>query len=306
MTRRLFKDRNFLLILALILGLVWDGAARWSEQLMFPALGLIMTLAVMGIPQDERFTVRMLLAHGTTGIIMSYAVHGLFLLGVSHLLINDRALWSGFVLLAAVPPAVAVIPFSVFLNGNNTISLIGTVGAYLGALVIAPLIALLFLGSAFISPVKVLVIIGELILMPVALARFISWSGLSRVVNPIRGTLTNWSFFLVTYTIVGLNRDVFISQPLSLLPVVFIAFAGTFLMGWIIEVVARKLHVEQSATVSIVLLGTLKNYGLSGGLALSFLDQRAAIPSTVSVVFMVLYIIWLEYRKRNAGKAESG
>jgi len=288
--------------MALILGLLWDGAARWSEQLMFPALALIMTLSVMGIQRDTRFSMRVLLSHGITGIVMSYAVHGLFLLGLSYVLIDSQALWSGFVLLAAVPPAVAVIPFSVILNGNNAASLMGTIGAYLGGLILAPFIALIFLGTNFISPVKVLTITAELIIMPIIIARLLTWSGLSRIINPFRGNITNWSFFLITYTIVGLNQKVFVTQPLSLLPIALIAFSGTFLMGWLIEIIAQKLHMEKDVTVSIVLLGTLKNYGLSGGLALLFFDQRAAIPSTVSVVFMVLYIIWLEYRKRKAEK----
>jgi len=291
--------------MALILGLLWDGAARWSEQLMFPALALIMTLSVMGIQRDTRFSMRVLLSHGITGIVMSYAVHGLFLLGLSYVLIDSQALWSGFVLLAAVPPAVAVIPFSVILNGNNAASLMGTIGAYLGGLILAPFIALIFLGANFISPVKVLTITAELIIMPILIARLLTWSGLSRIINPFRGNITNWSFFLITYTIVGLNQKVFVTQPLSLLPIALIAFSGTFLMGWLIEIIAQKLHMEKDVTVSIVLLGTLKNYGLSGGLALLFFDQRAAIPSTVSVVFMVLYIIWLEYRKRKAEKSKN-
>ncbi len=47
-----------------------------------------------------------------------------------------------------------------------------------------------------------------------------------------------------------------------------------------------------------MLLGTLKNYGLAGGLALSFFDTKTALPSTVSVVFMIIYIIWLEFQKK--------
>jgi BASS family bile acid:Na+ symporter len=91
---------------------------------------------------------------------------------------------------------------------------------------------------------------------------------------------------------------VFLTQPFSLLPVVCIAAASTFLLGWIIEGIARMLHIEKATIVSLVLLGTLKNYGLSGGLALSFFDQKTALPSTVSVIFMIIYIIWLEFRKR--------
>jgi BASS family bile acid:Na+ symporter len=88
------------------------------------------------------------------------------------------------------------------------------------------------------------------------------------------------------------------------MPVVFISFAATFLLGWVIELSARILRLSRDTTVSIVLLGTLKNYGLSGGLALSFFDQRAAIPSTVSVVFMILYIIWLDFRYQGTKRGQ--
>jgi BASS family bile acid:Na+ symporter len=114
----------------------------------------------------------------------------------------------------------------------------------------------------------------------------------------IKGDITNWSFFLITYTIVGLNQQVFLTQTMSLLPVAIISFASTFLLGWIIESVSKFSGLEKKKITSIVLLGTLKNYGLAGGLALSFFDTKTALPSTVSVVFMIIYIIWLEWKKK--------
>jgi BASS family bile acid:Na+ symporter len=48
---------------------------------------------------------------------------------------------------------------------------------------------------------------------------------------------------------------------------------------------------------SLVLLGTLKNYGLAGGLALAIFSKRTALPATVSVIFMIVYIIWLGYKR---------
>ncbi|MEW6053779.1 MAG: hypothetical protein AB1552_08335 [Nitrospirota bacterium] len=117
------------------------------------------------------------------------------------------------------------------------------------------------------------------------------------MIEPIKGDITNWSFFLVSYTIVGLNQQVFLTQTLSLLPVAMISIVSTFLLGWLIEAVSKISHLEKKKTISIVLLGTLKNYGLAGGLALSFFDTKTALPSTVSVVFMIVYIIWLEFKK---------
>jgi len=229
---------------------------------------------------------------------MNYMVLGGVILGLSKLFIHDEALWSGFVILAAVPPAVAVIPFTVFLKGDTEFSLIGTLGAYLGALIITPLMALIFIGASFIDPLKLITIIIELILAPILFSRLLIMTGIARLIEPIKGDITNWSFFLVSYTIVGLNQQVFLTQPLSLFPVAMISVASTFVLGWIIELFGKIAHLNKKKTVSIVLLGTLKNYGLAGGLALSFFDTKTALPSTVSVVFMIIYIIWLEFKKK--------
>ncbi len=301
--KRLLRNRNFLLVTALFVGLLRHDAAQWSEPLVFPALALIMTLAVMDTLETAHLSVRMLLSYGTIGILMNYAVHGSLLIGLSYLLIGDQALRAGFIILAAMPPAVAVVPFSAFLRGNSVATLMGTIGSYLGALALAPLVAFTFLGDHFVSPVRILRVIGELIAMPVILAWILAHTPLSKRVHRYRGTVTNWSFFLITYTIVGVNRHVFIEEPMSLLPLASIAFAGTFVLGWLIETFAKRARLARDMTVSMVLLGTLKNYGLSGGITLSFLDPRTAVPSAVSVIFMILYILWLEYRQKSEANA---
>jgi len=293
----LLRNRNSVLILSLATGLIWGKGAQWTETTTLPALAIVMTLSVMGITGDTFRSFRTFITPALTGIVMNYVVLGGIILGLSKLFIHDEALWSGFVIIAAVPPAVAVIPFTFFLKGDTDFSLIGTISAYLGALLITPLMVLLFIGTSFVDPLKLMIITIELIFAPLLFARILLMSGIARLIEPIKGDITNWSFFLVSYTIVGLNQQVFLTQTLSLLPVAMISFASTFLLGWIIGLFCKIARLDKKKTTSIVLLGTLKNYGLAGGLALSFFDTKTAIPSTVSVVFMIFYIIWLEFRK---------
>ena len=59
-----------------------------------------------------------------------------------------------------------------------------------------------------------------------------------------RGPVVNWGFFLVIYTIVGLNRDAFLEEPGTLLLVCAIAFASTFVLAEVINRVSRLLGVE--------------------------------------------------------------
>lgn len=229
---------------------------------------------------------------------MNYFVLGTFILGLNAVMIRDEALRNGFVILAAVPPAVAVLPFTFFLNGDTTYTLLGTIGAYLGALVLTPLLALLFLGSNFADPSKLALIMVELILLPLILSRILIRTGWAHRIDTLKGSITNWSFFVLAYTIVGLNRDMFLHHPLSLIPVAFIALGSTLILGWMIQLAGKALGTDPKKLVGLMLLGTLKNYGLAGGLALALFSKESAIPSTVSVVFMIIYVIWLEFKKR--------
>jgi len=124
------------------------------------------------------------------------------------------------VLLVAVPPAIAVVPFTDFLDGNTGFSLVATVACYLGALIITPLIGL------GVSPDRLR---GTMAADPgdsgVDFWRRCSFPGFCcgppwpSALSPVKGAITNWSFFVVMYTIVGLNREMFLHRPLTLVSV---------------------------------------------------------------------------------------
>ncbi len=295
---RLLRNRDFLLILSILLGLLWGQGAQWTQKSVIPALAAVMTLSTMGVSGSTFRSPRALLVPALAGLAMNYGVLGGVLFGLNALLIHEEPLRAGFILMMAVPPAIAVIPFSFLLDGDSTFSLIATIGCYLGALIIMPLITLGFLGAGFVDRVKLITIMGELILVPLIFSRILLRSGMSRRIEPVKGAITNWSFFLVTYTIVGLNRTILFTQPLSLLPAAVIALASTFLLGFVIEGIGRLFRVDSKKITSLVLLGTLKNTGLAAGLALTLFNEKTAVPATVTAIFMIVYIIWLSFKRR--------
>ena len=211
----LLKNRDFLLILSIVLGLFLGDGAQWTRDLVIPGLAVIMTLAVMGIPGSVFRSPRSLVVPTLVGLALNYGLHGGVILGLSSLLIQEEALRAGFVMVAAAPPAVAVIPFTVILKGDAPFSLVATVGGYLGALLLMPLITFGLLGSGYADHGKLIWIMVELILAPLVISRALRWTGLSEKLEPYKGAVTNWGFFLVTYTIVGLNRSVFLTQPVE-------------------------------------------------------------------------------------------
>jgi len=295
---RLLRNRDFLLILAILLGLFWGQGARWTQNMVIPALAVVMILSTMGVSGSVFRSPRALLVPALGGLAMNYGVLGSVLFGLNAWLIREEALRAGFIIMMAVPPAIAVIPFTFLLGGDSTFSLIATIGCYLGALIIMPLITLGFLGAGFVDRVKLITIMVELILVPLIFSRILLRSGMSRRIEPFKGAITNWSFFMVTYTIVGLNRSIFLNQPLSLLPAATIALAATFLLGLVIEGTGRIFRIDSKKMISLVLLGTHKNTGLAAGLALALFSEKTAVPATVSTIFMIVYIIWLSFKRR--------
>ena len=292
------RNRNVIFLVALAASLLVPHAAPLTRHLVLPALALAMALSTMEIASNVFRRPRYLLFPALLGIIMSYVILGNIIIGLSALMIRNEMTWTGFVLLASVPPAIAVIPFSAFLRGNGLLSLIGTAGAYLGALVIMPLIALGLLGSAELDPFKLFMITLELIVLPLAVSRWLIQKGIRERIEPYRGTVTNWSFFVVIYTLIALNRNVVLGQTMLLLPIASIAIITMFILGFLIDWVSSLFHIPKETRTSLVLLGTLKNQGLAGGLALTLFNQEAALPSAISAMVMIVYVIWLDFKKR--------
>ncbi len=293
---RFLRNRDFILLFGVVCGLFLDRGTLWTQPLVLPALGVVMTLSTMGISGSAFRPPGALIRPFFAGVFMSYGVLSGVILIMGKLLIHDDALWSGFVILAAVPPAIAIIPFADFLGGNRFYALIGTMGGYLGGLLLMPFTALLFLRTSISNPSSILKVIIVLLVIPFVLSRVLIWTKLEERIAPYKGTITNWSFFLVVYTVVGLNQEHFFRNPVGLIPVVLIAVATTFILGFVIEWIGKIAKLDQEITTSLVLLGTLKNYGLAAGIALALFGKETALPATVSTIFMIIYIIWLNFK----------
>lgn len=294
---RFLNDRNFIFLLAIVLGFALPGPSAWTQLIMMHALTLVMTMATINVSNDYFLKPRAILMPSLAGIVMTYIVLGGVILTASALLITDQNLWIGFVLIAAVPPAVAVIPFTAILDGNVSYTLSGTVASYLAALLIMPFMFWIFMGTVFADPYKLVKMMMLLIVLPLILSRLILFFNWQDRIAPARGLITDWGFFIVLYSIIGVNRDLIFSRPMMILPCAGVVLTATFVLGFVIEKVGVLLKGDQKNRVSLVLLGTLKNQGIAGALAIALFEKEAALPSAVYSVFMILYIMWLDLRR---------
>jgi BASS family bile acid:Na+ symporter len=294
----MLTNRNIIFSLAMLTGLIFPQLSSCMEPLIFPVLALIMTMATTNVPDNFFKSFRSLFVPSLAGILMNYLILGGTTLAMSAWLINQEDIWIGFVLVAAVPPAVAVIPFTNILGGNTSYTLAGTVAAYIGALVIMPFTFLILIGTDFAVTPKLMRIMILLIALPVVASRIIIRTGINNRIAPYQGLITNWGFFIVLYTLVGLNRETIFRDPLMLVPVAAILFVSTFVLGILIEWIGNLLNINQENIISLVLLGTMKNQAIAGGLAISLFTREAALPAAVSSVFLILFFIWLDIKKR--------
>ena len=161
-----------------------------------------------------------------------------------------------------------------------------------------PLMFWIFIGTACADPYKLIRIMLLLIVLPPVLSRIILHCNWQDRISPVRGLLTDWGFFIVLYSMIGVNRDLIFSQPLLIVPIAMVVLAATFILGFVIEKIGVLFNVDKKNSISLVLLGTLKNQGIAGGLAIALFEKEAALPSAVYSFFMILYIMWLDLRRR--------
>jgi BASS family bile acid:Na+ symporter len=296
--RAILHNRNFILLAAITAGLLFDHPAQWTRLLVLPTLALILTLAMTSFAGKVHEYRRSPLIPALVGVFMSYVILGNFIVGMSAFMIHDEKLWIGFIIMAAVPPAVAVAPLANFGGGNEGYAVMGTIGAYIGALVIIPVIAAGLLDIHSIDITRLIVVVTVLILLPLLLLKIILRRGLNGKLETIKEIIAKWCFFLILYTVVALNRDTIIWQPSSLFPVAAIALLSTFFLGSLIEWIGTLLRINKEQITSLCLLGTLKNCGLAAGLALSLFSKEAALPAAVFTIFMMAYIAWLDFKMR--------
>ncbi len=210
--------------------------------------------------------------------------------------ITDEPLFrDGFIILAATPPAIAIIPFSYNMKADVNYSTTATILGFLAALVIMPVSAAIFLRSR-LGIFHLLITLIELIVLPIMVAQLMRLTKLITHTEKYHGTIINWCLFIVTFSAVGLNRDIILSAPQALWPAAIAGVVSTFVLGEIILIYSRLNKVNRPLSMTYALLGTMKNWAGASAIAISLLGKEAAVPSTVILIFGILYYVWLSVR----------
>ncbi len=275
------RNTPLVFLTSMFLGVLYPSTALLLRNLVIPALAFVMTLSLSEL-EFKNLDFR----KSFGDIFLNYVLLSGTIILLSSLL-NDEDLRFGFIVMAAAPSAIAVVPFSKLLGGDVAESTISSGAIYLLSLILTPTILLYFTGRSVnvLEIIKALVI---LILIPLMLSRYF------RVKD---GTpWINLGFSLVIYTVIGLNIGTLYENMLILLGVVFIGVVRTFFLGTLILIIFRSKGFGVAITKA--LFSSYKNLGFTAGVSLLLFGERASIPAAICIFLEVLLFNYYFILKR--------
>ncbi len=287
--QRLLSSFAVMVSLAIGAGLLFGGYPAFTSEISTVSLMVAMTFSLIPVRLRD-IELRRERRRMALPFFMSYV----WLSGLAVVLgmLFQPPIRYGFVAMAAVPPAVAVIPITRVIGGDVEFSLVSLSFLYLCSLFLTPFIIFLFAGEA-IDLWEVIRTVLLLILLPLLLSR-----GARRLPLSQRQTtmLTNVCFFLLMFGIVGARRS-FLFHEWSIVAGIAAAVAlRTFGSGMLIKLVGQRAGVPRRRLLPLTLFGSFKNEGLAILIALPLFDETAGIPLVVAVLFEMLWVGCLEAR----------
>jgi len=274
--------------LGIILGFLTGGFPQFNSEISTISLFIAMTFSL------QQISIRNTIHKASKQImLLAFLVHFILLpvIILSFGIFFGSPLWEGFVVMAAVPPAVAVVPITKMLHGNVQQTIVSLSFLYVIALVLTPVFLLVFLGEqvAFGSMLETVV---EFIILPLLFSRFLRKLPLSSKQNSI---LVNVCFFLVMFAIVGLNRMALVQDTWLLVLITGAMIIRTIGTALAVFVIGEKRKINREIVIPLALFASFKNDGLGLLIAATILPPLASVPFIIAIIFEMIIAGSLEY-----------
>lgn len=301
------NHRDFVLTLALIMGFLLGEKTQPLAELSVYSLALVMVFSTTGFSFRSWYPPGPAVRTFLHAAFLNFVLFGLLLILFGWLFFSSEhyfPFYIGLVLVAASPPGPSVIPFSSMLQGDNAYAVTGVFGLHLLAIVLSPLMLLLFLGQSLINPFSIVEIMAKLIILPLIISRILRHPKVLPGVEKIRNTVVKWGFFLVIAPIVGMSASLFVEEPLSVLKIAAVVFLMMFVPGIIYHLLMIRLGKSRSFIISSTLMMVIKSSAFAAVTAFTFFsgDAGVALPAAVVSVFVTLFIIFYSFVVRLSEK----
>lgn len=275
-------------IIAIIFGGFPEVAGMTNSNISMVSLIVMMSFSLITL-QFRGLDVKAHRGAILRSLVLSFVVSSGVTIAMAQLFHGD--LKDGWIMVAAVPSAVSVIPFTFLLRGELEATLVSSTALYFASVILTPLITFLFLGQA-VSPLTMLGYVTGLILVPMGISRPLRHLKLTEETKHI---VINIGFVALIIAVVGSNREVFLGEPIVWISLLAVSMARTFGVGITYNAIARRCGVSRERRVPEVLFATYKNTGAAAAISMLLLGSAAALPAAV---LMSAEIIWLIFITR--------
>lgn len=291
--------------MALICGLMLPQGMDVGRMLILPALAIIITVTLLKFPRGFFRHPGSLLYASIQSNLMNYIVLANFIILTAAFLVHKQQLWIGTVLVAATPLSLETIRLGNLLHAEKKDVCTSMAGTYMGALLIVPLVGLCFLKYIHLNYWNIIVLILCLIFLPLVISRLAIEKDWDTIIKKDEHAIMNFCQFIVFYTIASNSSPYLSAWSPDLFMIVSIAFVSTFVFYILIRRTAFYFHTQKNKINTSLLSGTLKEFGLAGGIALTLFDPEVVVPSLIFGVLTYLYMFWLKVRFGNAEAPEN-
>jgi BASS family bile acid:Na+ symporter len=289
--------RNVILVLAVVLGLASGAFADGLKPYTTYILMVTMMFSMTGMATRSFFPLKKTVRPMLAGTVLNYVFFGGVMVLLAWFLMPTRELFMGFVVIAVAPPGVAIVPFAGILKGDIDYSIIGVTGAFLASVAVTPLVLGIFdRGDIAVTSGELIWLMVKLVVIPLLLSRLLLLRGIEPMVKRIRGKVVDIGFALIIYTAIGMNRELIFHNQQVLLLSSLVLIAVTFGLGSLFELIMKQRGSNAYQVIPQTLLLTVKSSGFSVITAMAVFGEKAAIPSALFAIIVLLYLLFLTTR----------
>ncbi len=265
------KNTSIMIFVGLILGFILPQYGANVKFLLVPLLILMNLFAMKNIDIPNLMEHRKNLIKI---IIVAFTIFPVIMILLTFFVSNPDYRGAMYIM-AAMPPAVAIIPLTHLLGGKTDITLPAQFFAHIVTLVFTPALIYFFLRET-ISVYEILKTLVELVIIPFILSRFIK-----KVKYDFKAE-TNLILAYTFYVAIAISYNSIITDWFNLIPLFFIIFLSSFVpFGFALWLFRKK---EVGMRIVYVLFSMHKNVGLALGFVLLFLPPAAAVVLAINAI----------------------
>lgn len=276
-----------------MLGLIFGGIDYHPKTITLVCLMIAMCLSTTRVRLNEAFK----LSNKWKQILLIFFLNFVLLTGLILILglVFDFStmIWAGIVMMAAVPSAVAVIPYNDILKGDNDLGVSATALVYLASLFITPFIVIMIIGTN-VNVWELVEALVILIILPLIISRGLRLVKTDEKLGVYKPVLVNAAFAVLIFTVVGVNRAVFFQNIHLVLSLIILSTMRTFVIGTLVLNLARNFNVNRKRIVTYTMFASYKNLGLAIVLAFAVFGPIATIPATIAMPFEILAFVYFK------------